>query len=180
MLKEAGDVTESAPEPSKRSLPYAAKLLLFCGVAFLVIFFALRLWPSSKGNNSCGNENISYTSQDVRLYPASKKVYRIETASTPAQQERGLSGRPCFPADGAMIFMFPADDKFGIWMKNMSFAIDVAWLDKDKKVVSIVKDMQPATFPKIFYPSGDARYVIEFARGSIDELGAKVGYTFKW
>jgi len=163
-------------------LPYTAKLLLFCGVAFLIIFLALRLWPSSSTVDSkCGNQNINDSRQDVKLFKSSKKVYRIETATTPSQQERGLSGRPCFPSDGALIFMYPYDDKIGIWMKNMSFAIDVLWLDKDKKIVSIEKDMQPSSYPaKIYKPSSDARYVIEFAIGNIDELGVKVGDSLQW
>ena len=65
-------------------------------------------------------------------------------------------------------------------MKEMRFPIDVVWLNKDKKIVTIQKNMQPSSYPKIYYPVEDARYVIEFNVGTVSSLDAHVGSSLNW
>jgi uncharacterized membrane protein (UPF0127 family) len=36
-------------------------------------------------------------------------------------------------AGRALLMVFPSEDKWGIWMKNMNFPIDIVWLNKEKK-----------------------------------------------
>ena len=128
----------------------------------------------------CSADNIFASQKNVQLYPASKERFSVEWATKPPQQEKGLSYRPCFPENGALLFSFPTDDRFGIWMKDMQFPIDVVWLDKDKRVVSVEKNMQPSSYPKVYYPATDVRYVIEFNVGMMNKLGAQTGETFSW
>ncbi len=134
----------------------------------------------SHTSSKCSPSNLTAYQKNVRLFPESSRTFDIEYAKTASQQETGLSYRQCFPENGALLFLYPTDDKFGIWMKGMHFPIDVIWLDKDKKVVTIEKSMEPSSYPKIFYPDQNARYVIELNKGTADGLKAKVGSTFNW
>lgn len=177
--KGAGAATESGLK--KKAPLFALVLFLVVVAAVLSVLFVEKVARSPRQSDpNCSESSMYLTERNVKLFAKSKYVYDIEFAKTPSQQELGLSYRDCIPKYAAMIFLFPIDDKFGIWMKNMAFAIDVIWLDKDKKVVTIEKDMQPSSYPKIYYPNADIRYVIEMAPGSVADLGVAVGDTMNW
>lgn len=131
-------------------------------------------------SDSCPESTMYTARHNVKLFPSGTKKYNLEFATTPSQQEMGLSGRACMPSNSALIFLFPTDDKFGIWMKQMRFAIDVVWLDKDRKVVSVEKNMQPNSYPKVFYPTSDARYVVELNKGDVDSSAVSLGQQLTW
>lgn len=103
---------------------------------------------------------------------------RIEYAMTEAVRERGLSGRASLAPDEAMLFVFPKDDTYGFWMKDMLIPIDIYWLDAQGQVVSMEREVAPETYPNVFYPSAPARYVLEtrsgFARDHSVTIGSKL------
>mgnify|MGYP001581369878 FL=1 len=95
---------------------------------------------------------------------------------TEAERARGLSGTSSLSADQAMLFVFPNDDKWAIWMKDMKYPIDIVWLDNSGQVVHTVKNAQPSGYPKEqFRPASNSRYVIELASGTIEQTGIKNG-----
>jgi uncharacterized membrane protein (UPF0127 family) len=50
------------------------------------------------------------------------------------------------------------------------------WLDKEKKVVYIVKNAQPEGYPQQdFTPKQDARYVLELPAGTVSSKSIIVG-----
>lgn len=91
-----------------------------------------------------------------------KVTLRVALALTDEERMRGLSGLPTFPEgrDG-MLFVFDKPDIHGIWMKQMRFPIDVIWVSEEKKVMYIIQDLDPSSYPKIYRPPSKARYVIE-------------------
>jgi len=100
---------------------------------------------------------------------------RIEYALTQAERERGLSGREDIPENFGMLFIFPVSDRYGFWMKNTLVPLDIFWLDDKGQVVSIARDVAPASFPNVFYPSSPARYVLETAAGFVASHGIATG-----
>ena len=50
----------------------------------------------------------------------------IEIADTADERIRGLSGRPSLPEGTGLLFIFDTQGLHGIWMKDMSFPIDMA------------------------------------------------------
>jgi uncharacterized membrane protein (UPF0127 family) len=60
-------------------------------------------------------------------------------------------------------------------MKGMLFSIDMIWLNSDKEVIYIQKNVSPDTYPKGFAPNGDALYVLELKAGTADRLDIKQG-----
>lgn len=102
--------------------------------------------------------------------------YKATVARTEAARERGLSGTDNLPTNEAMLFIFPRDAEWSIWMKDMKYPIDIVWLDTAKKVVHLVKDAKPESYPNtIFRPGVTTRYVIELASGTIERTGIKIG-----
>ena len=90
---------------------------------------------------------------------------KVDYATTETDREKGLSGRHYVSDDYGMLFVFPKDGKYGFWMKDMLFPVDIFWLDSDRHVVSIKSDVATSTFPDVFYPTESARYVLETAAG---------------
>lgn len=90
---------------------------------------------------------------------------RIEYATTSEAWEKGLSGRESIAPDYGMLFVFPNDDYYGFWMKDMRVPLDIFWLDSDGHVVFFIKDVATSTYPNVFYPSAPAQYVLETVAG---------------
>lgn len=108
-------------------------------------------------------------------------VFNTQVAKTPAERERGLSGTNKLRADQAMLFVFDQDDEWSIWMKDMNYPIDIVWLDKDKKVVYIVKNAPPESYPyENFVPKQQARYVLEFPAGTTSKKAINIGSQAKF
>jgi uncharacterized membrane protein (UPF0127 family) len=90
---------------------------------------------------------------------------QVDLAITPDQQEKGLGTRSGLAADHGMLFIFPQDGHYEFWMKDMNFSIDIIWLDHNGKVIDVVPDLSPKTFPQAFGPKGLSRFVLEVPAG---------------
>ncbi len=96
-------------------------------------------------------------------------VFAAQVAKTPETRDKGLSGTTSLRESEAMLFIYDSDDKWPIWMKDMKYPIDIIWLDKDKKIVYIVKNAPPESYPfESFTPKHAARYVIEVPAGTVN------------
>lgn len=103
------------------------------------------------------------------------KTFNIDVADTTYTLSKGLSGRAALGKNEGMVFVFDKLDKYGIWMKDMLFSIDIIWMDENFKIVHIEKSVGPETYPTIFSPDRLSMYVLEIAAGQVDLLGIKVG-----
>ena len=103
----------------------------------------------------------------------------VEVADTEGLREQGLSGRANLPEGQGMLFVFESDDTFGIWMKDMLFPIDIVWADVSGTVITVAKNVAPDTYPKVFYPSAPARYVVELPAGFAAAHGVAEGSVLK-
>ena len=103
------------------------------------------------------------------------KLFSVEIADTPATQERGLSGHAPLSDGQGMLFVFDKSDNYGFWMKDMTFPIDIVWLNSDMKIAHIEKSVFPETYPKVFYPNALTQYVLEISAGQSDILHLKTG-----
>lgn len=108
-------------------------------------------------------------------------VFLARVAKTAAEREKGLGGTGELRSDQAMLFVYDTDDKHSIWMKDMKYALDIIWLDKNKEIVYIVKNAPPESYPyERFVPKQDARYVLELPAGTAGkkmiDIGAKVHF----
>ena len=53
----------------------------------------------------------------------------------------------------------------------MNFALDIIWIGQDKKIVGIMRNIDPETFPQAFYPKGLVQYVLEVNAGWAEQHG---------
>jgi len=99
----------------------------------------------------------------------------VETAMTPAEWERGLSGHAPLAQDVGMLFIFDKPDNYGFWMQKMNFPLDIIWISPDFHIVHIEKNLSPETYPTVYYPNALAKYVLEISAGETDKNNIKIG-----
>jgi len=102
---------------------------------------------------------------------------QIEVARTQEERMRGLQVRRHLGNDRGMLFVFPKSKKHSFWMKDTVIALDIVWIDGDKRIVTIMPNIYPCATEKcpVYTPSKDALYVLEVNSGVTVELDLKVG-----
>jgi uncharacterized membrane protein (UPF0127 family) len=104
------------------------------------------------------------------------RTYLVETAVTPEELERGLSGRASLKPGTGMLFVFATADIWAIWMKDTPVSLDILWIDDDGTVVHTAS--LPACRGKTFeeaVPPEKSRYVLEVSAGEIAFYGFSIG-----
>ncbi|MDY6789378.1 MAG: DUF192 domain-containing protein [Candidatus Nanohaloarchaea archaeon] len=96
----------------------------------------------------------------------SKKV-EVEVADNSSERLRGLMNRDDLSINTGMLFVYGDEDFRSFWMKNMSFPIDIIYLDSHRTVVDIKHSIPPCSSdPCPSYKSDrPARYVLEVNSG---------------
>lgn len=107
-------------------------------------------------------------------------LLNVDYAITDVERKNGLSGRRGLNEDEGMLFIFETEGHYGIWMKDMNFPIDIAWLNKDKKIIYIESNVNPDTYPTAFYANRDglpllSNYVLETNAGFFEKSQIKIG-----
>ncbi len=112
----------------------------------------------------------------IVIFP-SGVAYTLEVADTWEKQVKGLMFRKSIPAKGGMLFTYPKDDFYYIWMKNCYIPLDILWLDSKGRIIYIIEKAPPcSSLPCPSYgPMMKARYVIELKAGSVKKLGLNLG-----
>jgi uncharacterized protein len=105
--------------------------------------------------------------------------HKLQIILADSEHERvvGLSGKKSLPSNSAMLFDFKEYGNQQMWMKDMKFAIDIAWLNADGRVLGLKKGASPGSYPEIFSINKPARYVLELNSGSLGQLGISEGST---
>jgi uncharacterized protein len=138
-------------------------------VALTVSVFALNLWGKQEVNLPV-----------LQIIKIGGKILNVEVANTPEKQTQGLSGKEGLTENQGMLFVFNKEGYYGFWMKDMKFSIDIAWLNKDKKIIHIEENVLPETYPKVFYAFRFDNpilnlYVLETKANFFKNSGIKIG-----
>jgi uncharacterized protein len=140
---------------------------LYTGSALLLVLIGIIVL--TKGNTAVpsisGSPTLSF----------GQTALSLEIADTEAERVQGLSGRESLPENTGLLFVYTEDSFPGIWMKDMRFPIDIAWLDKDFTLIDLEANVDPATYPRVFTPSQPARYVLETPAGFFEHNAISIG-----
>lgn len=104
-----------------------------------------------------------------------KACVGLEQVTEPKDRAIGLAKYDSLPEDRGMLFVFDQPNQACIWMKDMKFSIDIIWLNENKKVIKIERNVAPETYPESFCPEGSAKYVIELSNGVADKANISIG-----
>lgn len=104
-------------------------------------------------------------------------VLQVMVADTGPLRTRGLMFQDQLPYDQGMIFVFDSPGRYGMWMLNVQFGLDMIWFDQDGRAVHIERNVPPCltavetvTCPSL-RPDVEALYVLEATAGFVDMHG---------
>ena len=167
----------SGPEGSTHMTKHSRKQITF-GMMFILGSLIGLL-------SSCGP---SMPQEPVPL-KIGERTFAMRLACDPASRERGLGGVRELPEDEGMIFAFPQRSVRSFWMKDCFIDLDIVFVDDRSRVVDLgqMKAEPPRTANEslaayeIRLQAGaarsrnPARFVLEFAAGTIDAIGLSIG-----
>jgi uncharacterized membrane protein (UPF0127 family) len=102
----------------------------------------------------------------------------IAVADTPQQRFTGLSNNDSLAWDEGMLFVFPEEDEQGFVMRNMSFPLDIVFVDANGTITAIHHAPVPpngTTESELTVYRGRAKWVLEVNRGWTNETDVEVG-----
>jgi len=111
-------------------------------------------------------------------------VIMAELADTVEERARGLMFRPSLEKNRGMLFTFAEPQQWSFWMKNTRISLDIIWMDRNKKIVHLERNVPTCSrtddgCPQ-YQPNENALYVLELASGSADALTLDRGATLRF
>lgn len=158
----------------------------FVTVALVLVALAAiaLILPRFFSNESNRVQEIEITPQDidftrdgeVSIFKNDSLIQTIEVEFAKNDEERalGLMYRSSMDEHQGMWFIFPEEAPRSFYMRNTEIPLDIIYLDKDKKVVSIAKNARP--YDETSLPSEKpAMYVLEINGGLSNKWGIEKG-----
>jgi len=138
------------------------RLSILCGA----LFFPLLLSACSPQG-----ENI------LKKVCFNDRCFDIEIAQTSEEKAKGLQFRKTLGKNNGMLFVFSKAKRQTFWMKDTFIPLDIIWIDGNKRIVSIMRDILPCKTEKcpVYMPQREALYVLEVNAGITIERGLRVG-----
>lgn len=134
--------------------------ILVAGVGSFALFQTYRSGWESGGDRT-----------EVRI---NGHEFQVEVVRTEAARERGLSGRDSLCVDCGMLFVFDQPDRYGFWMKEMKFPLDIVWII-DNRVSYIKKDVSQQDQTHVYLPPDPADKILEIQAGDSERFGIREG-----
>lgn len=105
------------------------------------------------------------------------KQFNAIIADTFMKRMIGLMFKDKLGSNQCMAIVFSEEGRWGIWMRNMLFPIDVVWADATGRAVYIKENLAPCSGLncETYMPDKKAKYVIEFSAGTAKKLKLKKG-----
>lgn len=103
-----------------------------------------------------------------------EKVAQLQIAALPDEHKYGLMNRRDLQADQGMIFVFPASQRMGFYMRNTPTPLTIGYFDADG-VLKEKYDMHPFDETTVSSRSDRIQFCVEMNQGWYDRNGVKPG-----
>jgi len=112
----------------------------------------------------------------IRIFFPDGDTIFADLAKNEEDRMRGLMFRKTLNEDQGMLFVFVSEGLYSFWMKNMNFAIDILWLDRQRRIVHLEREVPPCEKEPCpsYAPALPAKYVLELKAGSIEKRKLKL------
>lgn len=105
---------------------------------------------------------------------ATSANFNLEVVADEASRQKGLMFRKTLPPNQGMLFVFPEETVQSFWMKNTYIPLDMIFLNRDSKVVGLLKDIPILNDTARSVPQ-PSKYVVELLAGTAAKEGIDVG-----
>ena len=112
----------------------------------------------------------------IKIYFPDGRSVTAELAVSDEERQRGLMFREKLQLEQGMLFVFDKEYAYAFWMKNTLIPLDMIWLDKDRRIVHIWRNVPPCKEDPCpsYAPDRPGLYVLELAAGASDRFGLKL------
>ena len=147
---------------------------------FFILTLATVFWScKEETKKAITTESIGFTHEgDLSIYKKStdtvKTKFNIEFAETSYETQTGLMYRKSMEKNQAMLFIFPDEKMHSFYMKNTEFPLDILYIDKNLKLVSMQENAEPLNESGLS-SKVPVKYVLEINGGLAEQLGIIVG-----
>ena len=108
-----------------------------------------------------------------------KRVFNVEVARTPQQQERGLMCRSTLAANNGMIFPMRYAHTVAFWMKDTMIPLDIIFIKPDGRIESVRENARPYDLTPLA-SGGSVSAVLEIAGGQAAKQHIRAGDKVIW
>ena len=98
---------------------------------------------------------------------------QVEIADDADERQQGLMYRESLQENQGMLFVYPEQRTLGFWMKNTLIPLDIAYIDREGRIVDI-QQMEPQT-TETHDSAAPAMYALEMNQGWFEANGIRVG-----
>ncbi len=123
----------------------------------------------------------SYAKSTFSNLRANNSIFKVEVVSSEKDRSKGLMGREDWSkSPNGMLFVFEKEEILSFWMKGTLISMEIAFLNKEGKVVDI-QQMEPPIFGlreselKKYKSTGKARFAWEAPVGFFKAKAIKRG-----
>lgn len=164
-------------KPNNKSVG-GIKKNIFSAIVLVIFFFVGMYGYHCLFEKVCKVRFIDNLVRHSATVTTPKGIIIAELADTKSSRELGLSGRPIMKDGEGLLFEFDASGRYGFWMKDMMFPLDIIWINQDGIVVEVERNVKPDSYPKTFMNASPASYVLELNAGIAEKhrlfIGSKV------
>lgn len=142
---------------------------LFIGAAALTILYVVRYPAFFFGKGRRQESTVRFVDRNVSVF--------ADIANEPYMWSKGLMFVEQMPDNQGMLFIFPDERKRSFWMKDTLIPLDMIFISRDKRVVTIRKNALPCTTVvcPTYDSTTDASFVLEVNAGFADTYGIQEG-----
>jgi uncharacterized membrane protein (UPF0127 family) len=121
-------------------------------------------------------------SQAITKICFSDYCVQAEVCDTFEKRSLGLMFRESLLERKGMLFVFPQEEVYNFWMKNMRVSLDMIWVSSGKMIVDIKENVPPCIQEpcEIIRPGAKALYVVEVVSGFAKKHKLKIGDLIKF
>lgn len=134
---------------------------------------------------------VATSTEGARSQPASLgprvilpngSVISVEVVADDELRAQGLMHRDHLRPDAGMLFLFGKDERHSFWMKNTLIPLDMIFLDANRRIVGIERDVPPCKVSRCpsYGPDADSRSVLELAAGVAKQQGLRAGDVLRF
>ena len=139
-----------------------------------LVLAALLTWIAVQTHRTAGAFAFPLSQMEIARADGTKASFRIEVATSPQQQERGLMFRKKLAPDAGMLFLWPQDQPVSMWMKNTVIPLDMLFVAHSGVITKVIANAVPYDLTPLS-SDGLVRAVIEIGGGEAARKNIKVG-----
>ena len=147
-------------------------LAVIAGLVLVIVVFIIfgRGFSTGQFITQTATDSAQTQKKESTQITIKDLTIQAKIADEPKEHQIGLADYSSLSLGEGMLFVFDTSASYVFWMKNVEFAIDIIWIDENKKIVDIAPNVPPEPDKgekelTRYKPKSDAKSVLEINAG---------------